>query len=925
MPYRVPKSRLLPPRTAREVDRQRLYEVLNQGFAKSPVLVLAAGAGYGKSTLLAGWPGVWLTLGADCSDPVVLGWHLVEAYSQWMTERSEAGQTTLEAGRREPAGNFTWNQAPLGMPRLTLEAGRREPARSGGFTQDALRETRLALERGAWASAGEAFLEALGGLPPHLLVLDEAQRAASRETVALLRTLTQLPGLRMAILTRRAAPWEVLGRVLDERELAFDAEEALRLAKAIAPELPAFEVEQAHSLVRGWPLGLRLLLRAMQRGAKPEQAFYAHPDPEGLLAILLPALPEGVQQLAARASVLGELGAEEARWIGDLEVLERYAADLLLEKVGGRIRFHPLVRQALLTLLEPGEVRNLLSRAADTALQRGEDVLAAGFLLEAGRLGHAADLVMSRGEAWLSRGLTYTVLAMLERLPENMLHTRPALRFLHGEALRQAGRYAEAEQVYQQALEGGLERALLGLSRLYLDTVEPAKAQSYLLAARARFPEEVIPLWAENLLNSGRVGEVVALGLEGPRVWLRSGQPERALNDLRQWESATTARAPQNHREGTLLLALLEAVAGDAMAAETAARRGRREGETLGSPFVVALAEARLGHALLAQNRWQEAAEAYRRALSLSQGGPSRLQVEPLGGLAALGEQKAFGEMVRFARESGDAWVEAFMTLMAAQAHLRRGQAFALPALAGVDDPFLLELAEHASWQKSAVVLLERYPFLSKPTLFAPPPHLSRRLWWEAGRLNLPYHPGVCVEVRALGTLRVRVGYQEVRFKREKTRVLLALLLVRDWSKEALLEALEVSDGEFRVLWSELLNTLEPGRPSRAPGYFLKPYALADVPEIWVDLWHPTDEETLPFEGMDHPEIDRYRATYREALVYRLLNTNEPVLWLRALRFEPTDETIVARLLETSLSREAWEIYHNAMRDLDLPLGIKAP
>lgn len=33
-------------------------------------------------------------------------------------------------------------------------------------------------------------------------------------------------------------------------------------------------------------------------------------------------------------------------------------------------------------------------------------------------MGHAADLVLSQGEDWLAQGLTYTVLAMLERLPK---------------------------------------------------------------------------------------------------------------------------------------------------------------------------------------------------------------------------------------------------------------------------------------------------------------------------------------------------------------------------------------------------------------------------------------------------------------------------------------------------------------------------
>lgn len=156
------------------------------------------------------------------------------------------------------------------------------------------------------------------------------------------------------------------------------------------------------------------------------------------------------------------------------------------------------------------------------------------------------------------------------------------------------------------------------------------------------------------------------------------------------------------------------------MVAEQAAHRGRREGETLGSPFVVALAEARLGHALLAQNRWAEAGEAYRRALSLSQGGPARLRVEPLGGLAALGEARAFEEMVRQAREAGDAWVEAFMTLVAAQAHLRRGLSFNLPALPGLQDPFLRALAASHPWTADPEGMLVRYPFLSQPTLFAP-------------------------------------------------------------------------------------------------------------------------------------------------------------------------------------------------------------
>lgn len=892
MPYRVPKSRLLPPRTAREVRRERLLHTLRQGFPKSPVLVLAAGAGYGKSTLMASYGELWLSLGEEAKDPVVLGWYLLEAYRPQLANPGEIEQ---------------------------------------------------ALERGAWTLAGEALLEEVSALEPHTLVLDEAQRAASREAVAFVRTLAQSPNLGVAILSRRAAPWEVLGRVIGEAELAFDPNEALLLARALTPELPAFEVERAHSLVRGWPLGLRLLLRAMRRGIQPEEAFYAHPDAAGLLAYLLPGLPEGVQKRAARASVLGEFGPEEAELLGIPDVdLEFYAEDLLLERVGSRLRFHPLVRRALMGTLEPAETRSLLSKAADAAMARGEGVRAAGYLLEAGRLGHAADLLLQQGESWLASGLMHTVLGLLDRMPDALVRARPELIYLRAEALRHAGRYAQAEAAYQEARAAGVERAWLGLSRLYLDTVEPAKAWPYLDAAQAQFPEAARALRAENLLNAGRVEEAVALGLTGPRVLLRSGQPVQALELLRETLSSPrngvgitpvlpAGRPPGNHREDTLLLSLLEAVAGNAQAAMAAALRGRKQGEAMGSPFVVALAEARLGHALLAQNRWEEARAAYERALSLAEGGPGRLKVEALGGVAATGEDAAYTEMVRLARESGDAWVEAFITLTVAYARLRQGKTFALPALA-VQDPFLLELAGVYPWDQGGAATLKRYPFLGEATLFAPPIERVRRLLWEMGQLEVAYHPGVRVEIRALGGLSVAVNGQAVRFRREKTQLLLALLLLRDWSKEELMEALEVSDGEFRVLWSELLHLLEPGRPPRARGYFCKPYGLVRVPELRVDLWEfdglgsRTAEglATLrcafapPFAGLEHPLLEaagtEITARYREGILRR---GDEEAL-LEALRLDPLDEPLVERLLRTARAEVAWAIHTQALRELGL-------
>ena len=68
MPYPVPPSRLYPPRTAREVFRVRPLRLLEEAFRKSPGVVLAAGAGYGKTSLAAELPAVYVSLAEEAKD-----------------------------------------------------------------------------------------------------------------------------------------------------------------------------------------------------------------------------------------------------------------------------------------------------------------------------------------------------------------------------------------------------------------------------------------------------------------------------------------------------------------------------------------------------------------------------------------------------------------------------------------------------------------------------------------------------------------------------------------------------------------------------------------------------------------------------------------------------------------------------------------
>lgn len=102
MRYPVPPSRLRPPRTAREVSRLRPLGLVEAAFGKSPGVVLAAGPGYGKTSLAAEMGGVYLALAEEAKDPAVFLWHLLYAY------RDRAGLS--EAARLLEGG--AWPRAP---------------------------------------------------------------------------------------------------------------------------------------------------------------------------------------------------------------------------------------------------------------------------------------------------------------------------------------------------------------------------------------------------------------------------------------------------------------------------------------------------------------------------------------------------------------------------------------------------------------------------------------------------------------------------------------------------------------------------------------------------------------------------------------------------------------------------------------------
>jgi len=271
---------------------------------RTPLVVVSAPAGYGKSTVLSQWaaaerrPTAWLQLDAADNDPVVLLTYLIAALDEI---------APLEPGVAE-------------------------------------------LLRLRYPPLDERVLPALGaaleGAPPFLLVLDDGHLVESRASWrAIHAVLEQLPrGAQMAI-GGRHEPELPLARLRAAGRLAEFRADRLAMSRAEARELLDLHglscdedaLDDLLAATEGWATGLYLALLADEgrasdarlvgvRGDRHEIAAY-------LVAEVLERQPAAVQEFLVRTSILGALSAslcEAVTGSGDAgEVLARLARENL--------------------------------------------------------------------------------------------------------------------------------------------------------------------------------------------------------------------------------------------------------------------------------------------------------------------------------------------------------------------------------------------------------------------------------------------------------------------------------------------------------------------------------------------------------------------------------------------------------------------
>ena len=384
------------------VDRRRLLDLFDQA-TRRPVVLVAAPAGYGKTTLA----------------------------TQWLAQRQgtrAAAWISLDAGDNDPGRLWTHVATALERAGCTLAPD------VAGF---------MATNSGELiAGVLPKLVHALAGLPQELvIVLDDfhfVESAACHEQMGFL--IDNLPDHAHVVVITRADPGLRLGRLrasgllaeIRAEHLSFTTDEAEALLELEQVNLSRDGLTQLVERTEGWPAGVYLASLSMS----------GHPDPDEfvrrfggndryvtsyLSEEVLNQHADRVRDFIVTMSVLDRFCAPLCDAVADttgsagiLDRLER--RNLFLVPLDGErrwFRFHHLfaeVARTELLRLPPEQVADLHLRAAGWFGSHGHIEDAFSHLMSAGRRGEAARLAQEHWLTYVDAGRAPTVLRWLQAL-----------------------------------------------------------------------------------------------------------------------------------------------------------------------------------------------------------------------------------------------------------------------------------------------------------------------------------------------------------------------------------------------------------------------------------------------------------------------------------------------------------------------------
>ena len=411
-----------------DLRRERLLDVLR--LDPAPVTLVAAPAGYGKTSLLSGWVAqsrddavAWLSLDRHDNDPGRLWSGVLEA---------------LIATNRFPPGSHLHE---LLAPADEVDLG---------FV-DALMDQVAESREPLW------------------LVLDDVHVLERPAAVASLKLLQRrLPSNLHLVLSGRSEPPIGLPRLrvrgllkeIRSQDLAFTLDEAAQLVHRHEVGLSDVDLEVLHARTDGWAAGLQIACMAVA-GGEQAGAFVArfdgddHEVADYLLTEVMEGLPQATRRFMLRTSVCADLSIGLAQRLSDrtdaarvLDQLEQHNA--FTRRLGrGRsvYRYHDLLRTFLLSELRRGDPRlerELQHTAARWFEQQGDPLHAMEHLAAAGDVVQVVDLARSHGLAAVLGGRSRRLRAILTELSEHA-RREPWVALLLAAASLELDEVAEAD------------------------------------------------------------------------------------------------------------------------------------------------------------------------------------------------------------------------------------------------------------------------------------------------------------------------------------------------------------------------------------------------------------------------------------------------------------------------------------------------
>jgi LuxR family transcriptional regulator, maltose regulon positive regulatory protein len=491
----------IPPVRGRLLPRTALIERLNQS-GTLPLVLLSAGAGFGKTTLLTAWasqyphPVAWLSLDPLDNDP--LGF--------WTAVR-----TTLRT--RFPA---------IG-----------EAALAQVQAQQQLQMTTLLVTLiNDLAAASQEIVLILDDYH----VIDEPSIHTSMQFL-----LDHAPTCLHLVLASRIDPPFALSRLRARGQMAEFRDTDLRvseqegarfLQQVMDVHLSAQDEQRLAQRTEGWLVGLQLAALSLSTRADPAAWVASFRGSQRLLLDyfqeeILARQKPSVRRFLLRACILPRMHASLCQAVTGnaasqevLEALERSNLFVIqLEEQHQWYRLHDLFREALLARLQatqPALVPTLYKRAAHWYEQQGLLPEAVEAALNAGAFHDAARLMERCIDQQSFRNSYHTLCRWLDQLPQELLQTRPVLCFWYALAtvftsLRRAPaswpRVEAALQWAEQGFEAQGEPEHLGEAlELHAELAffqnDLASALALARAATPLLPEQNF-MFATNLLPRG--------------------------------------------------------------------------------------------------------------------------------------------------------------------------------------------------------------------------------------------------------------------------------------------------------------------------------------------------------------------------------------------------------------------------------------